>query len=51
MTYVIELIPITGMNIHDILELPVAEIFYLTCLKIDYTKVKEMSVEKWKKTH
>ena len=51
MTYVIELVPITGMNIHDILELPVAEIFYLTCLKIDYNKVKEMSIEKWKKTH
>lgn len=37
--------------IDTIMSWSINKTFYLTCLKIDMNKVKEMQIEQWKRTH
>ena len=40
-----------GISFHEVLDLPIIEIFNLTTYKIDYNLNKELSLKDWKAKH
>lgn len=49
--YVMKVVEITNTKLDEVFDMPICEVFYLTCYQLDVDKLQKEQLEKWKRQH
>lgn len=49
--YVMKVVEITNTKLDEVFNMPICEVFYLTCYQLDVDKLQKEQLEKWKRQH